>query len=441
MVGSHTSNRASGTNRYWYALLAILAVVASACSGGEVNTAAPAMERSAEEQLADLAAAPAASESESADDSSSAPVDEAVAGGDAAGETQPADEPAAADPSAAVDELAAPMSTGGSTAAVLAFAIENSETISYTFEQGMSMEMSFFGIEMNAVPTEAFITGAVDGDANYVRIDMGIFMEAMLGGFEGFGEAAPADELGSIDLSSMVMESWTDGSQQVIDMSAFVASLSAMDPAAATELAPFADGPIAIDASAVAEAQGIDPGELLAQFETGAQYTDPAQLFEALRGIDAVSEIGTDTVNGDAVTVYAAAMSLAQYTEAMGVDIASQMGGLGDIGFDPNDPMMADVMSSMDLIPVSVTIMIDENDQVRRLDISIDAAPMFDDLLGSMLGEDASDEDLGALFGDMEISAKIDTWQIFDNYGESVEIVLPPAEDRTEELLALIEAG
>ena len=449
MVGSHTSVRPSAS-RFWIALLAILAVVATACGGEDVNTA-PTMDRSAEDQLADLAppsddadaAAPAVDDAAPADDVDAAtdadPADGAPdAGDDAATDDKMADIMEDALAAAGID---APVTNGGPTAAVLAFAIENSESVTYTFEQGMSMEMSFFGIEMNATPTEAFITGSVDGDKNYVRVDMGVFMQSMLDSMSTLGEEPTADDLAGIDFSSLIMESWTDGTTQVLDMSQFVNSMAATDPAAAAELAPFADGPVKLDVATLAQANGIDPSTLLTQLETGAQYTDPAELFNALRAIDAVSEVGTDVVNGDAVTVYVAAMSLTQYTDALGVDVTDQMGGLGDLGIDPNDPSMADMMDALDSIPVTVTTMIDGDDQVRRLDILIDIAPVFDSLIGAFMGtgDDVDAEQMAALFGDMEIIAKMETWQIFDNYGEPVDIVLPDAEDRTAELVELFD--
>lgn len=406
MVGSHRSGFPEAS-RFWIACLGVLAIVATACGADEVATA-PATEELAVSN-ADVDDAPAVQES--------------------------------ADESLAAADSDAPVQSTGPTTEVLAFASDNSESVSYTFEQGMSVEIDLFGIEMNVTPTEAFITGAVDGDERYVRIDIGTFLESTVDTMSSLEEEPSIDDLTGVDLSSLIIESWNDGETQVLDMSQLVGSMETTDPTAVAELAPFADGPVMLDVGALAEAGGIDPSALLTQLDLNAQYTDPAGLFNALRSIDAVSETGADVVNGDPVTVYVADMLLGEYADALGVDVVDQIGALGDLGFDPNDPTMSDLVDGLDVVPVVITTRIDADGRVRRLDVLVDVAPIVDTLIGTFLGvgEDVDSEQIAAMFGEVDVTAKMETWQVFDNYGEPVDIVVPAAPDRTAELSELFE--
>ena len=397
MVHTRTSTR--NRHRRWIVLVALLALVASACGSAgtaDANTVAAA---------------------------DPAPVDEqpVIEHEDAADESAPAEKSESAT----------------ATPSVLAYAIEASENLSYNFEQGMSMDMAFFGIELNADPDGAFVTGSIDGDSSYTRVDLGVFLSSMLDSFDDLpeidGDAAP------IDFSGLVMEAWSDGDDLVLDLSQMAASFGDLDPAMGNELAPFADGPVKLDLSTLAEAQDLDAGAIVSQFGQGAQLADPAALFDALRSIDSVSEVGIDTVNGVSVTVFEGSLNLADYTNALGTDVTGQLGGLGDLGIDPNDPMVADVLGSLDDVPVAVSVMIDDEDLVRRLEITIDMSPMFESMFGSLAGGDGEvDDQMAELLGSLDMRAVVSTWQTFDAYGSGDDVVLPDAEDRTAELTELL---
>jgi len=116
--------------------------------------------------------------------------------------------------------------TATQSAQVLAYAIEASEELSYTFEQGMAMRMNMLGMSIDIAPEGAFVTGEVSGADSHMRADIGTFMVSM---FESFG-LAPDDPLfaGMLgDFESMSMEVWTDESTMVLDMSGLASSLGA----------------------------------------------------------------------------------------------------------------------------------------------------------------------------------------------------------------------
>ena len=437
MVGSHTSVRPKGS-RFWIALLGILAIVATACGAGEETITAPTMERSAEEQLADLEAT--ASESPT---TSRSIGEETGEGGETEDSSQAvtndeqdvsADEEAV-DAGSIEDDVAEPQDV--QTAAVLAYAIEVSEDRNFTFEQGMKMDLNVLGMQILMNSDEPMADGVVNGDLEYVRVDLGPMLESMFGQLAALDPNA-ASEIAAIDFDAMVVDTWTDGEVIVVDMSGYLASLTELDPSAAAGLEAFAEGPVKLDIASLAAAQGLDVADVLAELEMGAQYTDPATLFAALRNLEVVDEVGTDVVDGAPVTVYSGSITFAAYMDALGGDLSGQLGGFGDLGIDPSDPMMGEMIESLDSVPISITVMIDDEDLVRRIDIAMDMSPMFESMFGGFTGDASADDEMAALFGDM--TATVDVWQTFDNYGSAPEVVLPDAPDASADFLGLVES-
>lgn len=351
--------------------------------------------------------------------------------GDSDGPGQTLGSPAIADDAVpSVDAPAAPQQT----AQVLAYAIEASDTLSYSFEQGLSMQLNMMGINMDISPEAGFITGQVSGDDSYVSVDLGLFMGSM---FASMGldpsDAMFADMFG--DLENMTMEVWTTESTLVVDMSSLAASIGSLDPAAAGELALFADGPVSIDLAAIASFGGTDAADIVQQFGQGAQATDPALFIESLRAVDAVTEVGPSTVGDTPVTVYSATLTMAEYYAALDMEITDQLGALDDFGLSAGgaeEALLESMLPALEAQTVEMTIMLDADGLVRRIETDMDLGDMMNAMFSSGEMEGAE------LLGDM--SVQVNTWQDFDNYGDPVTIVVPDAVDRTSEFSGLLDA-
>ncbi len=237
------------------------------------------------------------------------------------------------------------------------------------------------------------------------------------------------------DFGDMTMEVWVVDSMMVIDMSSLAASLGGMDPAAAAELSIFADGPVSVDLAALESVGGTDAAALVQQFGQGAQVTDPAALIDALRGVDAVTNAGSSTVGGTPVTVYTANLSMAEYYEALDMDITDQLGSMETFGVASGSPeaaMVEAMLPSLEQLTVDMTIMLDADGLVRRIETTMDMGAMMSSMFGDLEGA----ESLG--FGDIEVV--VDTWQNFADYGTDITISAPDAVDRTSEMAGLIDS-
>lgn len=426
MVGSQGSNPHSGLTRRLLAVLALLSLLGTACGGNtETETStAPAVDDDTEYGTWGESDDPDGSEKSGDQTKTDAPsTDES---------TQAPSLGSVSDP-VVTEEVTMP-ATPVQTAQVLAYAIQASEELSYTFEQGMSMRMSMLGMDLNIAPEDAFVTGEVSGTDSRVQVDLGTFMTAMFDSM-GLDLSDPLFASAFGDLGDMSMEVWIVDSTMVIDMSSLAASLGGMDPAAAAELAIFADGPVSIDLAALGGLDGTDAAALVQQFGQGAQVTDPAALIEALRSVDAVTEVGSSTVGDTPVTVYEASLSIAEYYDALGMDLTDQLGSMEDFGVAPGSDeaaMIESMLPALEHLTADMTIMLDANGLVRRMETSMDMGEM----MSAMMSE-IEDSDLLGL-GDLEMT--VDTWQNFDDYGTDVTITLPNAVDRTSELTGLLDA-
>lgn len=431
MVGSQGSNPHSGLTRRLLAVVSLLALFATACGGNTETSTAPAVFAEDAEygswtdaddgDASDPPDAGVSDESGPATDAS--PAKQSGEAASLGSVTEPAE----------LDEVAVP-ATPQQTAQVLAYAIQASEELSYSFEQGMSMRMNMLGMDLNIAPEAAFVTGEVSGSDSRVRVDLGSFMTAM---FESMGldlsDPLFAGAFG--DLGDMSMEVWIVDSTMVIDMSSLAASVTDMDPAAAAELSIFADGPISVDLAALGGVGGTDAAALVQQFGQGAQVTDPAALIESLRSIDAVTEVGSSTVGDTPVTVYTANLSMAEYYDALGMDVTDQLGSMEDFGIAPGSDeaaMIESMLPALEQLTTDMTIMLDADGLVRRIETSMDMGEMMSSMFNDIDGSDS--------LGLGEIEMLVDTWQNFDNYGTAVTITPPPAIDRTSELTGLLDA-
>lgn len=429
MVGSHGSIPHNGRTRRLLAVLALLALLGSACGSNTAQTTtAPAADEDAEYGAWD---SPDASDDSS--DSAHAADD------DTPGDPTDSDSSEAPALGADADESSAPADAvapdaPAQTAQVLAYAIQASEELSYSFEQGMSMQMSMLGMDLDISPDAAFVTGEVSGTDSRVLVDLGSFMTAMFESMDiDLSDPMFASVLG--DFGNMSMEVWVVDSTMVIDMSSLAASMGAMDPAATAELSIFADGPVSVDLAALEGIGGTDAASLAQQFGQGAQVTDPAALIDALRGVDAVTDAGSSTVGDTPVTVYKASLSMSEYYQALDMDITDQLGSMESFGVAPGGPeaaMLESMLPALEQLTVDMTIMLDSDGLVRRIETRMDMGEMMSTMFGDLEGADS----LG--LGDIEVV--VDTWQNFDDYGTDVTITAPAATDRTSELAGLIDS-
>lgn len=421
MVGSHGSNPHSGLTRRLLAVLALLALVGTACG--------------AESESATASAAPAEADvdygpSDSSADANTAPEAFESPSGNAA-EVASSQAPAlgkAGEESSPPTAVPAPKQT----AQVLAYAIEAGEGQSYSFEQGMSIQMNMLGMNLDISPEAAFAVGEVSGGDSRVRVDLGLFMTEL---FEemGLDMSNPMFAGAFGDFEVMQMEVWIVDSTMVIDMSSLASSLAGLDPAAASELSVFADGPVSVDLAAIGGLGTIDATALVQQFGQGAQVTDPAALIGALRAVEAVTETGSSTVGDTEVTVYEASLSMADYYDALGLDVTDQLGSLEDFGVGAGTnqaEMIESMLPGLQELTVDLTIMLDADGLVRRIESHMD--------MGAMMGSMLSETEGASAVGSTDIL--VDTWQDFTDYGTDITITAPEAVDRTSELSGLLDA-
>ncbi len=313
---------------------------------------------------------------------------------------------------------------------VLAFAVQASEDTSYSFEQGVSLSASAAGMALDIAPDGPIASGVINGDDSVVHTDAGAFISGM---FDSIG-IDPA--LFGVDLSDAAIDVWTVDNVMVIDMSAFVGSTAALDPGSATDLAIFADGPVAIDLVELAELSNFgdaDAATIVQQFGGGASINDPAMVIEALRVIDALEPAGSNTVSGTPVDVFEAVVPMADFLDALDIDVDDQLSGLDLFGglddtAGADDPVLDDAREFVDDLEVELVVMLDADGLVRRIESTLD--------LGAVMASTQSSDFDGLGLG--EVDAVVESWQTFADYGDEIDIVLPDAPDRTSELANLL---
>ena len=388
MAGSQESNRRKRcTPRGLIATLALLALIATAC-GSVADDTASADEAAGDDAVAEVV-------EEQSDD---------AAGVDA--EAAPA--PDTTSPQAETPSVE-----------VLSFALQASEELSYSFEQGLALQANVeeLGLVLDLAPDAPLSVGAIDGNSSTVNTDVGVFLS------EAFDSFGLDPSLFGLDLDDAEIDVWTVDNDIVIDLSGAIASYGSLDPTLGTELAVFADGPVAIDLEELAELG--DFGEtnattLIEEFGQGASITDPSLLIESLRTIDVLEFAGTETFEGTPVDVYEAVVPVADFFDAVDLDIEGQLDQFD--GFDvlgtPGAPGLLEGLGDLGEVTVDLVVMLDEQGLVRRLVSTIDFGA----------AANASDP----------LDVVVETWQNFDNYGEDTGITLPDAEDRTAEIAALL---
>ena len=426
MIGSPPSR--SRKTRQLLAILALPALIAAACGGDSTDIAS------------DDAAVPAdtttaAPADTTAPETTSAPAQTTAP----AAAVEPAETTAPAESVVPADDQAG---SSAPLAQVLALAVDNSESQSYSFSQGMAMRVNIGGQNLDIAPQEAYVFGEVQDGSTHLNMDMGTLMGAI---FESTGldvTQPPFDELFA-GLDDANIEFWADEQTLVMDMSSFASTLGSLNPQSASDVAALADGPVSFD---LTQLDGIDAASLANQYGQGAQVTNPSEILQALRAADAISETGTDQVNGVDVRVFSATLSMADYSEALGINFTDQLGpaNLGAFDGGPEEEIAAALLPAMEQLEVGLVVMVDADDLVRRLEVGLDFGAIFEamftnaDVLEAIATEDGiTREELESeveFFGPDGIEMTVDTWQEFDNYGQDFNIVVPDAVDVTGEL-------
>lgn len=396
----------NGVTRRLLALLAVLALIATACGGSSESETAG-----------------------SADDFGPL-IENDVTAADIVSDNADADTDADADDSDATEPSETPVTDDKPAAEVLAFAIQAAEELSYSYEQGLLIDAEFLGQQILMGSDAPFATGQVNGDDMSINADIGTFMVSM---FESLGVSAndPAFS-GMLDgFSDLELEAWMVDDMVVLDLSDFATTLGELDPAAAGDLALFADGPVSVDLAQLEALGGAagstDASAMVGQFAQGAQMTDPADIVAALRNVDALVDAGADTVNGVAVQVYTAQVSFADYADALDQDLTAALDEMGvvDASIDADA-----LVGALESLVVDLTVSIDDDGFVREIVTVVDMGEFANSLFAQMEDGPAG----------MEFEMVVETWQTFDNYGADFEIVAPDAVDRTSEIAGLLDS-
>ncbi len=423
-AGSHRSRR---SHRFLLALLALIALLGSACSNTtETNTAGNR----------DVVVRTPPTESDKSADAGSSIVDDSTATNDPVKEG-PSDAivklPAKNEPTPIVKD---PAAVAVPSSGVLAAALSQTDENSFSFDMGMNMNMNMMGMSMVMAPEEPLMTGSVSGDRMHAVMDMSVMMQGTTVTDEQ-GIPVPMGPMDEFD--DLQLEMWFDGTVMTIDMS----TMAALDPAVTGAAAR---GPVSFDLNELGDSFGVDEvtSEMLgdAGMFSGMGSMDPAEIGNILRGLDSVVEAGRAEVDGRAVTVYSGSVSMADYTEAMGEDIWSELGQMDDMG-SPEE--LAAMVSAIESLDIEMTVMVDDDDLLRRFEMFIDMGPMFEAMLGgaqtfepgaeALTDEDefgqALEEAFAAMFADLDMT--MFTWMEFYDYGESFVFSPPAAVDLTDD--------
>lgn len=319
---------------------------------------------------------------------------------------------------------------------VLALVVQSIEDLSYSYEQGLSIEGEVFGQELDVTTDEAFASGEVEDDDLSINVDIGSFVLATLES-TGIDASEPLFESFFRGIAEIEIDVWVVDGEIVLDLTDFANTWGGIDPTAASELSIFQDGPVSVDIERLAELgvdSDVDVSDLLDQFAQGAPIIDPSSIVDLLSSIDALEDAGTGSVNGVDVDVYNATVSLADYAEALGQDPLEGLGPLDGLGLgsdELDDAVDAEaLLAAVEDLTVDLTLSIDGDELVREIVTTVDT--------GALLSAATAELDDPELAGGA--SLVVQTWQTFDNYGEDFDIVAPEAVDVTNELAGLIDS-
>jgi hypothetical protein len=242
---------------------------------------------------------------------------------------------------------------------------------------GFAMEMTMPGT------SEAFAfsgTGAFDSDAerSQFTFDFSSFAKLLGGLMSGFG--APKDGAPDFDdPAAWQIEAIQDGEVMYMRF-----------PAISSEL-PAGKSWVRMDVGAEARAQGFD----LSQFQ---QFTgeDRSKMLDILRAASGdVETVGSEELHGVATTHYRATVDLAEYEKFLPESQRDEAGSMVD-----------EMLEQLGSTELPVDVWLDEQGLVRQLEMSFSAP------------QPGTSESV-------EATVMFELW----DYGEDVEVELPPADD------------
>jgi hypothetical protein len=304
----------------------------------------------------------------------------------------------------------------------LAFALEEELRQSYTFTQGLAINVGRAGTASRSAEPYAF--GEIDGERSHIHVDLEASIAQALGGLGAFG-LAPSE------LTGQSLDVWTDGTTVTMDLS----SLEALGDGAGA----FGSGPVSVRAE---DLDGIDVVGIVNQFGQGSQVFNPDSMFEVLESIEEATEVGRGTIGADEVTTYESKIGVSDFYELLGVDTADQFDIVGSIGLaEGKADAIASLVPAMEALTLQLQIMVDDDGRVRRVGTSMNMTElivvMFETSSELTAVEGAPRMDLGALFGPDGLQIILDGWQEFNDYGVAPTVTIPEATDVTAEASAL----
>lgn len=395
-------------------LIAVLALVASACGGGDrvivsnpivepVGELAPTDAEGSGEADPEATGIPAAGSEQPSSDTgeASGPVDDGDLPddfvfdfGDAGSDDADPD-----DAAATTDEGA---TNGFDVSSLKAVANTTEDSTSYRFEVWLDWVMADSTFSLDLSPDTPLVTGSVTGGASAYAADLGPFMSEL---FAELGEENVIRDLFGGDLSIQVVD---DGEGRLYMYAPLIASLAG-DASLPESFAALGTGWGVADLTQVT---GVSATELAGL--TGAQGgSSPEAVLELLRSAGTVEELGRAEVRGVATDHLRVGVTLGQLVEAQGTDMADLEAFAGDIG------SVLDVEFPFDLF-------VDDDGRVRRVTLTFDLAA-----LESLIGEAAP---AGTTFSMTTIM------DFFDYDDPSIAVTPPPADEVVVDLTGDLQA-
>jgi hypothetical protein len=273
--------------------------------------------------------------------------------------------------------------TGAGTRA-LAAASDLSSSEAYRVTVSMRMDVSDTDPRAEFTMDSEVMTGAVDGDAYEMHMDMGGAFADL--GVDDGGAPAPAAPDLTMDIAG-------DRETAYIRAPMF-AELAELDPEAGlppgdwtTELADLGDRWGRVDLTAV---EGLAPGDVPLAM-AGPGVGDPADALEMVAGAERTEDLGTDEIDGVEVHGTRFVVTLADLMgDQAAVAVmppADAADAAGDVGDEEALDALGEAMLSSDL-PVEVWI--DGDGFIRRIAYDFDMASLFGSLPDVAGGEGPS---------------------------------------------------
>jgi len=299
---------------------------------------------------------------------------------------------------------------------VLAFALDASEQESFTFTQGLAINIGPSGAPTAESGPYAF--GEVVNGQTHVRVDLETFVRESMGSLAAFG-------LGPGDLVGQEFDVWSDTETLTMDLT----KIDIMGETAQ----PLTDGPISVR---VDDETSVDLNAVARQFGQGSQITDPGAMFSALQSLSEGREVGPAMLGDIAVTVYATTLTVAEYYNAIGASAEDQLSTIKSLGLAESEAeAISELIPLLESLDMNAEISVDADGRVRRVSTSLDVTEVVVALFESSVelsGTDGEPQvDIGALFGPDGLGVELRNWQEFHDYGVAPAIVVPEAEDVT----------